>query len=195
MQLILKHRKVTKLKNIILFLLLISSLFAKEQVYFGASYGIFDENFNNDIEAENSSQLAKIKVGYGVRDAYAVEFSLEYIDNKSKIFSSSSKSDGTKYGMNIDLLKSFDLDIYLLPFLKAGFGAGFLKIDRVLQDELRFGSFNLGTGIFIPINKNFDFELGFDYRYTTYESIDTVAKKLMYKSNINVAYLGFNIRY
>ncbi len=183
------------MKKIILFLLLISSLYSESQVYFGASYGFFDEKFNEGIEAESSTQAVKVKAGYGVRSAYAVEFSLEYIDNKSKIFSSSDELDGKKYGMNIELLKAFDFNIYIFPFIKAGFGGGFLKIDRVLQDELFYGSYNLGTGFFIPINKTFDIELGLDYKYNTYKSIDTVAKKIMYRSNVNNAYIGFNIRY
>ena len=185
------------MKKIVLFLLLMSSLFAEAKVYFGANYGTFEEEFLTNTEASSSTNIATIKAGYGVREAYAVEISLEYIDNQSKIFSSDSNVDvdGTKYGMNVNLLKAFDLDIYLLPYMKMGFGAGFFDINRVLQNRLFYSSFNLGTGIFIPINENLDFEIGYEYKYTSYESVDIIAKQINHKSNANIAYFGFNVRF
>jgi len=185
------------LKIIILFLLLINTLFAEAKLYLGSNYGNFEEKFTNDIDATSSSQIAKVKLGYGVREAYAIELSLEYIENKSKIFSSDNEvdTDGDKYGVNVDLIKAFDLDIFVLPYLKAGFGSGWFDIQRELQNRLFYSSFNLGTGIFIPIGKNFDFELGYEYKYVSYESVDTIANKLNYTSNINEVYFGFNVRF
>ena len=185
------------MKIIILFLLLINTLFAEAKVYIGSNYGTFEEKFTNDIEATSSTQIAKVKLGYGIREAYAIELSLEYIKNQSKIFSSDSEvdTDGNKYGVNVDLIKAFDLDILILPYLKAGFGSGWFDIQRELQNRLFYSSFNLGTGIFIPINKNLDLELGYEYKYVSYESIDTIADKLNYTSNINVVYFGFNVRF
>lgn len=185
------------MKIIILFLLLINTLFAEAKLYLGSNYGIFEEKFTNEIEATSSTQIAKVKLGYGVREAYAIELSLEYIENQSKIFSSNNElnSDGDKYGINVDLIKAFDLDILILPYLKAGFGSGWFDIQRELQNRLFYSSFNLGTGIFIPISENFDFELGYEYKYTSYESVDTIAKKLSYQSNTNIAFFGFNVRF
>ena len=185
------------MKKIILFLLLLSSLFGEAKFYIGSSYGMLEEEFTDDIDAQSSTSVVTVKAGYGVREAYAVELALEYIDTQSKIFSSNSDTefDGAKYGMNVSLLKAFDLDIYILPFIKAGFGAGSLTIERIMQNKLYYGSFNVGTGFFIPIAKNFDFELGYDYKYTSYEAIDTIAEKLSYQSHINIAYLGLNVRF
>jgi len=185
------------LKKIILLLLFITSLFADPKVYVGSSVGIVDESFTNGVDAKTSSVVTKIKVGYGVREAYAVEISFDYIKNNSKIFSSdpSTKYDGDKFGFDLNLIKAFDLNYKALPFIKAGFGSGYFKIDREIQDKLYYGSFNLSTGLFIPMSESFDFEVGYEYKSISYEAIDTIAQQVRYESNTNIAYFGFNVRY
>jgi len=185
------------LKKIILFLLLVSSLYSDAKLYLGSSVGYFTEDFNNDIDAQSSTTIGRFKAGYGVREAYAIEFTLDYVQNRSKIFSSSNTQefDGDKYGLNIEFVKAFDYDIFILPFLKAGFGTGFLDIQRETQNILHYGSYNVGVGSFIPISEHFDFEIGYDYKFLSYEAIDIVAKQVRYESNVNIFYFGFNVRY
>ena len=185
------------MNKILLLLLLISSLYSDAKVYVGANYGTFYESFNEDTEAYSSSGTTTLKIGYADRETYGVEFSLDYTPNNSKIFSSGEeiKTDGDRYGLNVSLTKAFDYDIYILPYIKAGMGAGFLTIDRVLDDKLYYGSFNVGGGVLFPVNENLDFELGYDYKYSSYEAIDMVAEKLLFTSNIGIAYFGFNVRY
>ena len=185
------------MNKILLLLVMISSLYSEAKFYIGANYGTFNESFNEDIEAYSVSQTTTLKMGYAERETYGIEFSLDYTPNNSKIFFFflNTKTDGDRYGLNVSLSKAFDYDIYVLPFIRAGFGAGFLDIDRVLDDKLYYGSFNVGAGLLLPINDNFDFELGYDYRYSSYEAIDMVAEKLLFTSNIGIAYFGFNIRY
>ncbi len=180
------------MKKIILFSLLLTSLYSDAKIYMGASAGYFNENFTNDLDASNSSTQATIKVGYGLQKAYAIEFSVDWVENKSNIFS---ENDGDKYALNIEFVKAFDLHKYINPFFKAGFGAGNLTVDRELQDRLNFGSFNLAAGTFIPINEHFDFEIGYSYRYLTYEKIDTVVNNISYESHVNVIYTGLNVRF
>lgn len=158
----------------------------------GANYGVFDEEFSSDLDAQSSSKSAGVKIGYGDREAYAVEFSLQRSENESKIFSN---NDDVKYSINVELIKSFDFGIYVNPFFKAGFGTGTMEIERELQDRLHFGSFNLGMGAFIPLNEHFDLELGYDYKFITYEDIDYITKKISYESTINTLYVGFNVRF
>ncbi|MBU0720978.1 porin family protein [bacterium] len=181
-----------KLKKTILFLLMVASLYADAKVYIGSNLGYFDERFSEDIEAKSSSYMAKIKAGYGDREAYAIEFSLDYYDNKSKIFS---QDDSKKFAMNVELVKAFDLNIYVNPFFKAGFGAGYLNVDREFEDILHYGTFNLGAGMFIPVNEHFDFELGYDYKAVSYEGIDTIVQQISYASHMNIVYFGFNLRF
>ncbi len=160
----------------------------------GVNYGVFSENFS-DIDAKSSSDIVTLKIGYGDIKAYAVEFSFDYMQNNSKIFSSTDvSSDGDKIGFNINLLKSFDLN-YLYPFIKIGFGAGSLTIERALQDTLSYGSFQGSVGTYIPLSESFDIELGYELRHTSYESINTVVANTSYSSLINIAYFGINYRY
>ena len=176
---------------IIIIMLLITSSYAESKIYFGLDYGSYAEDFEN-LNAESSSALTKFKAGYGLRDAYAIEFSLEAMENESKIFSN---TDEDKYSLNVELIKAFDFDIYVLPYFKAGFGAGYMKLDRELQSKLNFGSFNCGIGAYIPINEYFDIELGYTYKELSYESVDTAADNIKYESSIDSFGIGFNIRY
>jgi len=180
------------LNKIILFLLLVSSVFADAKLYLGVNTGLFDESFNGNTSAYTSSGIATFKIGYAQRETYGIEFSLDYTKSNSNIFSN---NDGDRYGLNVNLLKAFDYNIYVLPYFKGGMGAGFFNVDRTMDDKIYYGSFNIGTGIFIPLNDNFDFELGYEYRYTSFESINLISEKLSYTSNIGRAYFGFNVRY
>jgi len=183
------------LKKIILFFSLLSSLYAESTFYVGVNYGAFDEEFS-ELDASSSTSIATLQFGYGDIKAYAVEFSLDYSKNRSKIFSSASSTpfDGDKYGFNVSLLKAFDFD-YALPFIKIGFGTGYLEIDRTLQDSLSYGSFQLSVGSYIPLNNSFDIELGYEIKHISYEAIDTITTNTSYNSVQNRAYLGINYRY
>ncbi|MEA1982127.1 MAG: outer membrane beta-barrel protein [Campylobacterota bacterium] len=184
------------MKNIILFLLLISSLYGDAKVYVGFSGGTYTEVFD-DIDASSSASIITSKIGYGDRKAYGVEFSLDYAKNNSKIFSTSPDmhTDGDRYGFNVSLLKAFDFDIYALPFVKVGFGTGFLDIDRELQKNLTYGTFQLTLGTYIPLGDHFDIELGYEIKHTSYEAINTIVTQTSYGSKTNSAYLGVNYRY
>ncbi|MCW8838137.1 MAG: porin family protein [Thiovulaceae bacterium] len=176
---------------IIIFALLSSTLFAESKVYFGLDYGSFNENFKS-LDAESSSEAMRLKVGYGIREEYSVEVSFDSLNNDSKIFSN---NDSKKYGLNIAVVKAFDLNMYLLPYFKAGFGAGYINIDREVQSKLNYGSFSAEVGTLIPINEYFDLALAYNYKNLSYESVDTIADKVKYESNVDTFYFGFNIRY
>ena len=180
------------MKKIILFTLLLTSLYSDSKIYIGANYGYFDEEFTDPLDAQSSSESASIKIGYGDRKAYAVEFIINRTENESKIFSN---KDEAKYSINMELIKSFDFGIYINPFIKAGFGAGKLKIDREVQDSLAFGSFNLGFGTYIPITDYFDLELGYSHKFVSYQTVNYVSEKIPYESDVNTFYTGFNVRF
>ncbi|MEA3228131.1 MAG: outer membrane beta-barrel protein [Campylobacterota bacterium] len=180
------------MKKTLSILLLFTSLYSDAKIYFGANYGQVDEKFKDNLDAKNSSQAITFKFGYGDIDAYSVDLSLDIIENQSNMFS---QSDAKKYALNVELIKAFNFDIFINPFFKAGFGSGTMKIDRTLQDRINYGSLNLGTGVFIPINNYFDLEIGYKYSYRSYEEVDTIVEKESYKSDVNAVYSGFNIRY
>lgn len=183
------------MKKLTLFLLLLSSLYSDEQFYVGSNVGVVNETFTNTPDTKSSSYMTNVKFGYGIISSYAVELSFDYIKNRSKIFSSTTQNDGNKVALNIELLKAFDFNPYILPFIKAGFGSGFFKTQRETQDMLHYGSLNITIGAFIPINKHFDFEVGYGYKRISYEAVDTITDAIRFKSNAQKAYVGFNIRY
>ena len=200
------NQKLSSLsKIIILFSLLASSLYAEAKVYVGSSVGYFHETFNNEASGNSTgSNMARLKLGYGEREAYAIEFSLDYIDNKSTTFSGTNGSDEAKYGLNIELVKAFDWDLFILPYFKAGFGGGFLDVNIADNgatapetiNNLTYSSLNLGLGFFIPLSETFDFEVGYDYKSISYEQKDkTEPLENQVNSNANIAYLGFNVRF
>lgn len=184
------------MKKLLLFLFLIPSLYASEKVYVGLSYSYMQENFTN-LKAKSATNLTKFKIAYGDIKAYAIEFSIQSMQNKAKIFSSASSnsSDGDMLGFNIELLKSFDFNIYVYPFVKVGFGTGSMGISRELQESLSYGTFNVASGLFIPVYKHVDLEIGYEYKNISYEAIDTIATKNSYSSNANALYFGFNVRF
>ena len=180
------------MKKIILFSLLLTSLWASEaKVYTGFSGGYMQEAFSDDITT-NEAEMGKFKIGYGIREAYAIEFSLEYLKNQSTLFSTSGE-DGDKFGLSVELVKAFDWDIFVLPYFKAGFGAGFFDIQHATKSSLNYGTYNLGLGFFIPINEHFDVEVGYDYKYVSYEKIEATGKDIT--SHLNGGYIGFNVRF
>jgi hypothetical protein len=147
-----------------------------------------NESFTNGAQYEGDSTINKLKIGYGVREAYAVEFSAAYINNTLNVYSA---NDTQKYGFDIDLVKAFDFGIYINPFFKAGFGTGYLQTQD--KGKVTYGSFNLGLGIFIPINEHFDIEVGYDYKNLSYERISDKSQSL--ESHVNGAYAGVNFRF
>lgn len=184
------------MKKILLFLLVISSLYCNDKFYLGTNYGYYQEKFSI-INANNTSTISRIKVGYGDIKSYAIEFSLDYLPNQSKIFSSSTNvtKDGDKIGFNVALIKAFDFNIGLYPFAKVGFGTGFMDIKREIQNSLSYGSFNLSAGTFVPLSDTIDLELGYEYRSVSYQAVDTIVTKRRISSNANIVYIGFNVRF
>jgi len=180
------------LKLFILFFMLFNAfLYAESKMYFGVGYSNIMEEFD-DIDAQSSSDTLEVKFGYGLREAYAIELIAYNTQNESNIFSS---NDGDKLGVDIELVKAFDLNTFIYPFFKAGFGAGYMEVDREIQDKLNYGSFNFGVGSFIAISENFDFELGYKYKNISYEAIEMVSEVIEYKSASSTAYLGINARF
>ena len=157
----------------------------------GAGYALYDES-SQDTDATNSSNSIELKAGYGVREAYAVEFSIDYITNTP----SSEAPWSAKYAFNIALVKAFDFDIYVNPFLKVGVGAGIIdNRDNDLMSKT-YGSFNMGGGIYIPLSKHYDIELSYAYNNLSYEKNQDEKLQSAYQtSHVNIAYIGINTRF
>jgi len=178
------------LLKLILSLLLLTPLFADAKIYMGIGAGVHHEHLKSNGD-DTLSPMMSIKAGYGDIKAYAVEFSVDYVDTTSKTILADG---GPRYGFNVSLLKAFDFDIFFNPFIRTGFGAGVLSSKaKAEQNSLSYGSFNLGAGAFIPLSKHFDLEVGYDYRNVTYERVSATAN--LEEAHTNVAYFGCNFRY
>ena len=161
----------------------------------GLGYDLYTESYTASASSLPSStdNAVKLKVGYGIREAYAVEFSLDYVDHAS--YEEAPQTGKAKYGFNIALMKAFDWNIFINPYIKAGFGAGILDNQGKKDKSLTYGSFDLGTGIFIPINSSYDIELGYEYKHLTYQKEDDQKLTEKNESNVNTIYLGINVRF
>ncbi len=160
--------------------------------YMGMGGGVQYEKFTDEKKTHNTPAFGALKFGYGDRRAYAVEFDINYVDNKSSIFS---KNDKERYGMDIMFVKAYNFTKFLYPFFRAGIGAGEMKVKRKLESKIAYSSYNLGAGAFFPLSGHLDIEANYEYRFTSYESVDLIAQKLKLQSHINQIYLGVNYRF
>jgi len=177
------------LKKILLLSLLLSSLYSDAKIYLGVGAANYTEN-SKDSDISNNSNMVKLKAGYGVRSAYAVELSVDYVDNKP----TNNTPWKAKYGFNVEVIKSFDFNIYINPFIKIGFGAGIIdNRDNNLLSKT-YGSFNTGAGLFIPISKHFDIEMSYTHSDISYEK-DNILHEFNQTSYTNSYYIGVNTRF
>ena len=183
------------MKRLILFIMLMSSLYAFDydpKVYLGIGTGVQQENFIQNAKASNTPLFGTLKIGYGDIRAYSIELCINYINNRSNIFS---PNDQARYGMDVMFVKAYNFTDAFYPFVRAGFGAGEMKVQRELQNKLAYSSYNLGGGLSIPINKHIAAEGSYEFRTTSYQSIDLIAKKLKVKSHIHQFYIGLTYRF
>jgi opacity protein-like surface antigen len=180
------------LKKILSLFLLACALYGEAKIYVGTGVGLLSEKFDDANYKSKTYNHAKFKVGYGDRDAYAVEFSFDYTqkDAKSNIY-----NETDTYGLSIELLKAFNLDLFANPYLKAGYGFGYCQTKGAQSQTLRHGHFTLGTGVFIPLNEYLDLQLGYEYKNISYERYDQTTTDTKIKSHANVGYAGINVRF
>jgi len=181
------------LKKILYLLLVTLSLYADTGIYIGTSVGMSNENFD-ELDAQSSSNIALLTIGYGDIQSYAIELSFEYTINDSNIFSTNG-NDGDKQGFNIALIKSFPIRNYAYPYIRAGFGSGTMKIQRTTQSKLSYGSYNLGLGLYVPIYKHINLDFAYLYKDTSYERINLIASQKNYTSKINTFSFGIEYRF
>jgi opacity protein-like surface antigen len=182
-------------KSIFLIFIFYSVLFGFDydaKFYVGLGGGYQVENFTKEVDAQNSPYFGSIKFGYGDIRAYAVELVLNYIDNKSNIFSPDDKQ---RYGLDVMFLKSLNISKYFYPYARVGLGAGEMKVDRKTEDKLGYSSFNAGFGVFVPVFNHIDLEANYEYRFTSYESVDLIDHKVKLQSHVNQFYIGINTRF
>ena len=183
------------MKKILFITLLASSLFAQAKIYMGFGYNLYSESYSYSASAlpDTVDNALRLKAGYGIRDSYAVEFSLDYIDHAQ--YAQNKQTGKAKYGFNVSLLKAFDFGIFINPYIKAGFGTGIIDNFGEAEKSLTYGSFDLGTGFFIPMGEDYDIEVAYEYRNLSYQKQDQLNSTIQNRSHVNTAYLGINLRF
>ncbi len=181
------------MKQLVLLLIFITSLYGEAKIYMGANAAYqYEILYTSKKKAFNNTQNYGIKLGYGDIKAYSVEFSIDYIPNKASFFSD---NDSEKYNFNIELLKSFDLNMFFIPYAKVGFGTGSMSSERALQSDITYGSFNGGIGAFIPYSEYIDLEIGYLYKRISYEKFNLLSRYETPTADQSNTYIGCNFRF
>ncbi len=186
------------MKKLILIILMSVAAWAQAGIYtgFGTSYS--SEHFtaiSTGFEEKTMSaamQSVKVKAGYGVRGGYAIEVALGYGEYDKNIFSD---NDGEFISLDLDIIKSFDFDLGFQPFIKLGFGAGYMTVDRVLESSLANGSFQVGGGVYIPLGSSFEIEMNVIYRGRNWENVDLIGDPAEVSTSVVEPYIGLNYRF
>jgi opacity protein-like surface antigen len=178
------------LKKILSLLVLVSALYGEAKVYLGTGVGISHEKFDDADYKAKTYNHAKLKIGYGDIDAYAVEFSFDVTqkENANNIYNANDS-----YGLNIELLKAFNLKSFANPYMKAGFGFGYYKTNDAQAHSMHYGNFILGAGVFIPFSEHYDLQLGYEYKTISYEKAQGTTKNI--NATANIGYVGINVRF
>ena len=187
------------MKKLLLFLTTISVLYGFQydaKFYVGIGGGMQNESLVDDKylkDDTNSPAFGSIKFGYGDIKAYSIEILLNYVANQTNVFSA---DDGSRYGLDVAVIKAFNFTDIAYPYIRGGFGAGEMSVKDIQSDDkLSFSSFNIGTGAYIPLTESIDMEISYEYRFTSYESIYFNEEEIRPQSHINQLYLGVNYRY
>lgn len=178
------------LKKILSLLVLVSALYGEAKVYIGTGAGVSHEKFDNANLKAKTYNHAKLKIGYGDIAAYAVEFSF---DATQKSNADNSYNANDSYGMNVELLKAFDLQSFANPYIKAGFGFGFYKSNEVEAHNMHYGNFILGAGVFIPFLEHYDLQLGYEHKTISYQKAKNTQENI--NATANIGYIGINVRF
>lgn len=188
------------MKKLLASSLLLSTLgFADSQMYVGVLGGYNSETFSAPTSKSSSSPVAKIQIGYGDLKGYSVQFGILYDKNNENIFATNGAKDKEKYALDVELVKAFDLNFGIYPFLKAGFGAGTFDTHIIngtdVKNSLNFSSYNAGAGLYYPLSVHFTLEAGATYKYISYEKADTASTQKAIDSNALYSYMGVNYRF
>lgn len=180
-------------KIIIASLILNTLAFGEPQVFLGFGGGSLTEKLSStSIDKTVGGYHGKVTAGYGDRKAYLVQIGLNYFEYDDNVFSD---NDGYNLYLDVDLIKAFDFGIGFYPFVKAGFGAGKMKVTRTVQSELGNGDFHLGGGFYVPLGHYADLELSFVSRGKNWERVNLIATEEEASSASIEPYFGINFRY
>ena len=154
---------------------LVSNLVA--DMYVGLDYQ-YDVNVLKGGIAENpllSANNAKLKLGYGETGDIKYQARLSYVYFDEAIFDESNQA---LYELGFDFIKEFRAQENIYPYVKVGFGLGYMPIENVDTSYINSLALNAGFGISFHTVDTLFVVVGFDYLWRqfndiTYTSVET----------------------
>lgn len=182
------------MRIIAVLLSLFFSLLAEPAVYVGIAVEDSTELFS--VEGKESVTAStpqyRIKAGYGDIANFAVEASFSYMDYETNVFSA---NDGAAIMLDLALYKGWDAGYDLYPYLVVGIGVGNMPVERKLEDALTFSSFNVGGGVHYMISEHIDLDLGFNYKFRSWQAVSMVSEDIKVTSHVANPYIGMNYHF
>ncbi|MGD9655043.1 MAG: outer membrane protein [Sulfuricurvum sp.] len=168
------------MKNKILLGLAASSLVASAamaDVYVGVEYGAASNTeewewtgaSNGTREYDNDYRDIKLKIGGGEDGGVKVQATLSFIKFDDIVFDATNK-DYIEVG--VDLIKEFEVNKNVYPFIKGGLGVGSMDVEGYNQSSILAVSVNVGAGVSFKATDNFYFVGGIDYVYRDWQDIE-----------------------
>jgi opacity protein-like surface antigen len=168
------------MKNKILLGLAASSLVASAalaDVYVGVEYGAASNTHEREVtgavsgtrEYDNDYSDIKLKIGGGEDGGVKVQATLSFIEYDESIFDVTNK-DYIEVGL--DLIKEFEVNKNVYPFIKGGLGVGSMDVEGYSESSITGVSLNLGAGLSFKATDNFYLVGGVDYVYRKWQDIE-----------------------
>jgi len=166
-------------------------------VYVGIDYGFASneteiEDGSNSFKGDNNYNDLKLKVGYGKDGDFKGQMSLSFISFDEKVFDDEN-SDLMELGF--DVIKEFEATKQFYPFLKAGFGFGYMDVEGYEDDSIYEVSFNVGAGISYKAIENFYIVGGIDYIGRKWQDIDYGRGTISTTDSGFKPYIGLNYKF
>jgi len=171
------------MKNKLMKGLLVSSLFVATigtsfaGTYIGIDYGKVSNEDEIEVNNGNTGTLDNkysdfsIKFGSGNDGDWKTQVRLSMITFDEALFDASNK-DLTEIG--VDAIKEFEAANNLYPFIKFGFGFGWMDVDGYLDDSIKEFSFNAGVGVSYEVMEDLDVLAGVDYVGRSWQDIEII---------------------
>lgn len=177
---------------------------AMADVYVGVEYGAASNTHEREVTGAGSGTSEydkdysdiKLKIGGGEDGGVKVQATLSFIEYDESIFDNTNK-DYIEVGL--DLIKEFEVNKNVYPFIKGGLGVGSMDVEGYSESSITGVSLNLGAGLSFKATDNFYLVGGVDYVYRKWQDIEyTIGWSTVTVSTTDSAlkpYIGANFKF
>ncbi len=155
--------------------LLAGNVLANE-LYFGADVA-FSANTNKytgptdpsqNYDVGNDYTELKLQLGYGEEADVKIQGYFSYLAYDEGIYDSTNEG---LYEFGAELIKEFAYDEDIFPFVKAGFGFGFMGVNGYTKDMATEVGGNLGAGVRYKLDEDISLKGGLDLVFRQWDSV------------------------